>query len=54
MAVQVEETLNTQIEIQELVMRPHRAGRYRKLYPDDRMSGEDELAQRLSGRAISP
>ncbi|HOO20533.1 MAG TPA: polysaccharide biosynthesis tyrosine autokinase [Kiritimatiellia bacterium] len=51
LAVQVEETLNTQIEkFKSSSMRPHVLASYRKLYPDDRMS-EAELGQRLSGRA---
>lgn len=51
MAMQVEETLNTQIEkFKSEVMQPHVRACYRELYPNDPI-GDEELARRLTGRA---
>ena len=51
MAMQVEETLNTQIEkFKSEVMQPHVRACYRTLYPNDPI-GDEELARRLTGRA---
>lgn len=51
MAMQVEQTLNTQIEkFKSEDMRSHAWACYRKLYPDDPI-GDDELARRMTGRA---
>ena len=50
-AMQVEETLNTQIEkFKSEFMQSHVRACYRTLYPDDPI-GEEELTRRLTGRA---
>ena len=49
--MQIEDTLNTQIEkFKSKATMPHVVASYRLLYPEDRMA-EDELARRLGSRA---
>lgn len=49
--MQIEDTLNTQIEkFKSKTMLPHVVASYRLLYPEDKFS-DDELSRRLAGRA---